>query len=116
MTPNSAIERTLREIVGRLVRKDYQGLELLTHATRLRAQEIEAGVRDYGRTLVLPPPEAFSRADIVPIQGTNPPAYSVRFRLYTQEEGASDLELQATFVGQSDDEMMVVQLDNIIVA
>jgi hypothetical protein len=51
MTPNSAIERTLREIVGRLVRKDYQGLELLTHATRLRAQEIEAGVRDYGRTL-----------------------------------------------------------------
>ena len=116
MAVDKAIERTLCAIVDLLVRKDYAGLESLTHSTRLRAQEIEAGVRDYGRTLVPPPSEAFSRADVVPIRGAVPPAYSVRFRLYTQEEGLSDLELQATLIGGSDDEMMSVELDNIIVA
>lgn len=54
--------------------------------------------------------------DVIPIRGAVPPAYSVRFRLFTLEEGPSDLELQATFIGYPSDEMMRVELDNIIVA
>ena len=53
---------------------------------------------------------------MLPIRGTSPQEYSVRFRLYTQEEGRSDLELQATFIENSEDELMAVEVDNIIVA
>jgi hypothetical protein len=104
------------EAMEMLVQEDYAALERLTHGARLRAPKIEAAVREYGRTLVAPPSEAFSCADVIPIQGTSPPSYSVRFRLYTREEGVSDLELQATLIGDSNLELMNVELDNILVA
>ena len=116
MIPTNSIVRTLGAVVELLVRRDYAELERLTGGACLRASEIERGVRDYGRTIVLPPPEAFFHADVIPIRGAVPPAYSVRFRLYTQEEGLSDLELQATFVDDAHDETMRVEIDNIIVA
>src|SRR5689334_21362992 len=111
----NAIGSTLRRVVNLLVGKDYAGLERLTRGVRLRASEIETGIREYGRTLVLPPPEAFSSADVIAIRGSVPPAYSVRFRLHTREEGLSDLQLQATFIEDLNENNMVVQLDNIIV-
>ena len=110
------IERTLRKVVELLVRKDYPALEQLTRGGRLNAAEIGSGVDDYGRTLVLPPPEAFSRVDVVPVRGTTPPAYSIRFRLFTREEGESDLEVQATFIDNPASDLMTVELDNILVA
>ncbi|HSN98079.1 MAG TPA: hypothetical protein VLS89_07260 [Candidatus Nanopelagicales bacterium] len=116
MSAAKSIERTLRAVVELLVRKDYSGLERLTHGVRLRASELEKGVDDYGRTLVFPPSDAFSRADVIPIRGASPQAYSVRFRLHTREEGQSDLEMQATFIDDPGAEMMVVEIDNIIVA
>lgn len=66
--------------------------------------------------LVMPPTEAFSRADIIPIRATTPATYSIRFRLYTQEEGESDLEVQATFIEKPATELMTVELDDILVA
>jgi hypothetical protein len=111
-----SIERTLRVIVALLVKKDYAELESVTRGVRLSAAEIATAVRDYGRTLVFPPAAAFSQADVIPIRGSVPPAYSVRFHLHTQEEGSSDLEIQATFREDSEDEMLNVELDNIIVA
>jgi hypothetical protein len=111
-----AIERMLRTIVDLLVQRDYAALERLSHGARLQAHEMEEGVREYGRTLIMPPGDAFARADVIPISGAAPPAYSVRFRLYTQEEGLSDLELQATLTGDADAEMMNVEIDNILVA
>jgi len=99
-----------------LVSGRYADLEHLTQGVRLRASEIKEGVRDYGRTLVHPPPDAYSRIDAVLTTGTSPPAYSIRFRLFTLEEGLSDLELQATFIGDPNQEAMRVELDNIIVA
>jgi len=112
----NAIARTLRVVVELLVRHDYGGLERMTGGERLRASEMEAAIRDYGRTLVMPLAEDFLRADVIPVQESSPPAYSVRFRIYTEEEGLSDLELQATLVGDPDAETLSVELDNIIVA
>jgi hypothetical protein len=115
-TPVLLIERTLREVVRLLVQKDYAYLERLTNAVRLKASEIEAGIAEYGRTIITPPLEAFSNIDVIPIRSSVPPAYSIRFRLYTQEEGRSDLELQATFVEEPVATQMKVEIDNIIVA
>ena len=116
MGDTKSIERTLRVIVDLLVKKDYAELESVTGGVRLSAAEIATAVRDYGRTLVFPPATAFSQADVIPIRGSVPPAYSVRFHLYTQEERQSDLEMQATFRWNSEDDMFNVELDNIIVA
>ena len=100
-----------------LVAKDYGGLEALSQGVRLTAEQIEAGVTVYGRRLVDPPDAADQDLDVVQIQGKTPPAYSVRFRLSTEEEGRSDLELQATFIdaGPSED-VMVVEIDGVLVA
>lgn len=94
MVESNSIERTLRLVVDLLVKKNYAGLERLTQGVRLRSSEIEGAVRDYARSIAPPPPEAFSRADVIPIRGAAPPAYSVRFRLFAVEEGPSGLELQ----------------------
>ena len=116
LSAEERIERALLRVVSLLVQEEYIGLERLTRGLRLRADEIESGVKEYGGTLVFPPAGAFSSADVVPIQGTSPQAYSVRFRLYTEEEGRSDLEVQATFTDTLDGDAMTVELDGILVA
>jgi hypothetical protein len=70
---------------------------------------------DYGRTLVPPPAEALSNLDMVRVHASASPAYSIRFRLHTLEEGVSDLELQATFI-EREPGTMRVEIDNIVVA
>lgn len=114
--PDRAIDRTLRLVVDLLVQRNYAELERLTHGVRMRASEIEEEVRRYGRTIAYPPAEAFAQVDVVPVRGAVPPAYSVRFRLFTLEEGPSDLEVQATFMEVPEQEVMQVELDNLIVA
>ena len=116
MKAAKSIEQTMRVVVGMLARGEYSELERLSDAMRLRASEIEASVRGYGSRIVMPPEAAFSGIDVVEIRGAAPPAYSVRFRLHTLDEGPSDLELQATFRERAADELMGVELDNIIVA
>lgn len=110
-----SIERTLRVVIDLLVRKNYAGLEALTMGVRLKASEIESAVAEYGRTIAEAPAEAYSKLDVIPIKASAPPAYSVRFRLFTVEEGASDLELQATLIDEFG-ELMRVELDDIRVA
>jgi hypothetical protein len=111
--PIGAIERTLRVVVDMLVRGDCDGLEELTRGIRLPSSEIRTALAEYGRTLCPPPSDAYSRTDVVPIQRRLPRAYSIRFRLFTIEEGESDLELQATLIERPASEMMTVELDNI---
>ena len=110
-----SIERTLRVVIDLLVRKNYAELEELTMGVRLKASEIESGVAEYGRTIAEAPAEAYSNLDVIPVRGSVPPAYSLRFRLYTTEEGISDLELQATLIDESG-ELMRVEVDAITVA
>lgn len=110
------IEQTLRVVMGLLVRGEFHELERLTGGTRLPALAIEQAIREYGPTLKTPPPPAWSQLDVVRITGSQPPRYSVRFHFYTEEEGMSDLELQATLGGSANDDLLSVELDNILVA
>jgi hypothetical protein len=111
------MRNTLRLLTDYLVREDYAGLEKLTNGVRLQARYIASGIADYGRTLTCPPDATFDDIDSVLIEGASPPAYSIRFQLFTKEEGKSDLELQATFIDDSPSSgYMRAELDGILVA
>lgn len=110
------LELTVRNVVELLVARNYQAIEALTEGVRLKSHEIEAGVLEYGRRLTSPPTGAYGLVDVVPISNTSPPEYSVRFRLYTEEEGRSDLEIQATLIDTEKTSSMKVEFDNVLVA
>ncbi len=110
------LEATVRHVVELLVARNYQAIETLTEGVRLKKHEIEAGVLEYGRRLTPPPTGAYGLVDVVPISNTSPSEYSIRFRLYTEEEGRSDLEIQATLIDTDKTALMKVEFDNLLVA
>jgi len=108
---------TLTKVVNLLVSRDYDRLEALSDGVRLKAHYIKDGVDAYGRTLTSPPTQAFEELDVVEVEGAVKPTYSIRFRLFTKEEGRSDLELQATFIdADPESDLMIVEIDNVTVA
>lgn len=113
------IRATIEYVVNLLVTGAYKELELFSAGIRLKAEYIEMGVSEYGRTLVSPPQKAYDDIDMIPVTNTEPQEFSVRFRLYTQEEGKSDLEIQLTLIDKENprqNNLMCVEVDNILVA
>lgn len=99
------IRATLRYIVELLVEGNYQGLYDFTNGAHLTALQIRDAIRDYGKSLVTAPDAAYDNPDVIEVADTEPPRFSVRFDLYTKEEGRSDLSVEMTLVesgGQSD--------------
>ena len=80
-----------RNILSLLVSKDYEALENITKCNRLTAKDIQNCVKEYGKSIIEPPNEAYSKIDIVRIKGTM--EYSVNMPLWTKEEGRSDLTI-----------------------
>lgn len=109
---NNNIQKTVRLAVKLLVNGEYQGLAELTKNTRLHAEQIQEGVDEYSGTLEMPPDSAFNHIDIVEIAGLPPKKWSVRFDLWTCEEGRSDLSVEMTLF-ESDDEFLRIELDGI---
>jgi hypothetical protein len=108
---------TLITVVNLLVRRDYDQLEKLSDGVRLKAQHIKGGVDAYGKTLAIPPANAFEEVDVIKVEGAEKPTYSIRFRLFTEEEHRSDLELQATFIdADPESDLMTVEIDDVTVA
>lgn len=101
---------TIKKIVELLVHKNYQELELLSNGIRLTSAEINQAICDYDGVLVLPP--SYDSVDSIEIAGSNPRSWSVRYDLWTEEEGQSDLSLEATLI-ESDQDIMGVELNNI---
>lgn len=92
----------VEEIVTRLVAKDYGQLETLTKGQRLPAEEMASAIEEYGKTLVMPPAEAFDDLDVVEVKGSKLRTFGIRFPLWTSEEGRSDLTLELTVSGDAD--------------
>lgn len=105
------IKGTITEIMARLVRGDYWGVEQRTGGLRLSAEELRQAVAEYGRHLRMPPLHALDAVEAVEIDGSNPKAWSVVCEMWTEEEGRSDLSLELTLTDSGD--QMQVEVDNL---
>lgn len=84
----------VRVVVGMLVAGEYDALASMTRGVRLSSDALETAVKRYGRTLRMPPDDAFSELDVVEVSESATPTYTVTFDLWTAEEGRSDLSLE----------------------
>jgi hypothetical protein len=107
MSMPPTFKRAVKRIVEMLVAGDYRGLERVSRGVRLTAAHFEEGVREYGRTLVMPPDPVFERLDVVEVKNVTPRRWGVRVDLWTVEEGRSDLTLEVTLVEQYGEEPLV---------
>ncbi len=105
------LRNPVREVIDLLVRRDYSEVAALTYGRRLAEYEIQTAINDYGRRPIPPPQEAYDSLDIIPIVGREPPSYSVRMRLWTEEEGESDLSVELTVTRIEGD--LQIELDDI---
>ena len=64
--------------------------------SRLTGDDLRNVIRNYGRKVVSPPPDAYNKLDAVQVTGATVPTWSVRAPLWTEEEGRSDLTLELT--------------------
>ena len=108
---NQLIANATKDVVERLVGKQYEELATLTGGIRLSKEMIEEAISAYGRDLVLPPDSTFDSLDIIPVRDSARPRFSIRCPLWTKQEGRSDLTVELTvteFDGKCD-----VELDDI---
>jgi|688.fasta_scaffold05036_16 hypothetical protein len=106
-----AINTAVEHVVNLLAERRYSDLEELTRSRRLTATQIEHAIKEYGREVISPPHVELLDADIVQVEGVSPPRYSVRYDLWTKEEGRSDLSIELTI--QFEHYGLQVELDNI---
>lgn len=78
---------------------------------RLSAESIRIAIKDYGGALVVPPDSAFAELDAIRIRDSDPPRWSIRFDLWTEQEGRSDLTLEMTV--EHGPQGPKIELDNI---
>ena len=109
---NNKIKKTLLKIISLLVNCDYDAIAKLTKGVRLQAMHIKDAVEEYEKTLILPPDTAYDNLDIIEIENSVPRKWSIRFDLWTKEEGRSDLSIELTLI-DSEEDLMIVELDNI---
>jgi hypothetical protein len=107
----TTLRRITSELIALLVDKKYDDLERITRGRRLSSKAIRFTIAQYGRHLVMPPDEQFDELDCVPVRDSAPPAYGIRFDLWTAEEGRSDLTLEFTVHGT--DESHDVEIDDL---
>jgi hypothetical protein len=109
---SSRAAEVLSQVIAWLASGDFRSVEARSRGVRLSADSIRQAVMDYGKTLVMPPDSAFSDVDSIRVLGADRPTWSVRFDLWTQEEGRSDLSLECTII-ESHDGSVDIEIDNI---
>jgi hypothetical protein len=105
------IKRIVRQILSWLAMGDFAKLVELTKGVRMSDDEITTAIRDYAKTLCIPPEHAFDLMDVVTVRNAAIPQFSVRIPLWTKEEGRSDLTLELTI--KMPDKSIEVELDDI---
>jgi hypothetical protein len=107
------IKMTVLNILKLLVNNEYESIEQFTNGIRLQAVDIKEAIDSYGRTLIMPPDTEYENLiDIIEISNSIPKKWSIRFDLWTREEGKSDLSLEMTLI-ESNNELMNVEFDDI---
>lgn len=103
---------TLRQVVRWLVVGDFQAVENRSEGVRLTSEMMRRAIEEYGRTLVMPPEEAFLDIDAIDVLTSDLPTWSIRFDLWTKEERHSDLSLECTIIVHKDGSI-AIEIDNI---
>jgi hypothetical protein len=104
----SPLEVAVREVVEALASGRYGQLVTDGRAGRLTAEELERVVREYGRTLVPLPEEAWALIEVYPLDDGSGVALDVP--IWTNE-GRSDLTLQLT--ASERDGAVAIQIDDL---
>lgn len=102
----------IRQLMILLVARDYSAIERRTNGIRLSADVLRMAVSEYGRTLVMPPDQAFASIDMIRVTAATDSTWSVRMNLWTIEEGRSDITLECTLIDRSVD-YIAVEVDNL---
>ncbi len=114
MIPNP-VRAALEQVVALLVAGRLDELERIDRGGRMRAEEWRSRLAEYGRTVTQPPDPDFESADIVPLRGQENTAWSVWYRLWTEEEGRSDLAIELTVRYRGGDDVEI-EVDDLRVA
>lgn len=109
-----SIKNELKHIIQLIVSGNYAEVENYTNNIRMTADEVQECIEDYGCKIVFPPDSAFEDLDIIEVNASTQKEWSVRFTLWTEEEGKSDLSLDM-FMNVGKDENLRLELYNIVV-
>ena len=106
------IAATVKQLVEWLVAGDFASIERYSNGVRLSASMISDAILEYGHKLVMPPPETFENLDVIKIIDAKPNKWSVRFDLWSEDEGRSDLTLECTLI-DSEEALLIAEVDNL---
>jgi hypothetical protein len=105
------LESIVRRLVTQLASGEFDRTVAECSASRLTASDLRQVIKDYGRTLVAPPVDAYAELDTVAVRNAGLPTWSVRAPLWSKEEGRSDLTVELTIA--QDGERWNVELDDL---
>lgn len=111
-TTAQRISATIKQLLLWLVAGDYAAIERYTNGVRISAVLMSDAISEYGHKLSMPPPVAFENLDVIEVIGTSPKRWSVRFDLWTEDEGRSDLSLECTLIDMEEG-LLAAEVDNI---
>jgi hypothetical protein len=103
----------MKQMITWFVNGDFADVEVRSRGVRLSAELMRQAIEEYGRTLIMPPNEAFSSVDVIQVANADRLTWSVSFDLWTKEEGRSDLSVECTIVDREDGAMLDLEIDNI---
>src|SRR5688500_4465876 len=84
-------------VVNLLVRGQYDVIESMTEGRNLSSEALRRAIDAYGRRLVSIPDTEWEAFEATPVPDSTPTVYRAAVRLWTQEEGESDLTIQLAF-------------------
>ena len=108
---NEILIPAVRDVVERLVRREFTLLEADGRCGRLTAEGLARAIDEYGRTLIEIPDRGWELADSYEIEGRQG-AWGIDLPLWTQEEGRSDLTLSLS-VSRTNEDEVAVEIDDL---
>ena len=105
------VKPSLLEFMNLLVHEQYDAAIGHCGHSRLTSRDVRFVIEQYGRHLILPPPELWHTLDAVQVRGATSPTWSVRVPCWTIEEGRSDLEFEMTILISSG--IATIELDDL---
>ncbi|MDA3873596.1 MAG: hypothetical protein PF795_06520 [Kiritimatiellae bacterium] len=106
------IRNIVKEIVEAISIENYQKITEITKNKRITSRQVKSEIEEYGRTICVPNQDIFKNIDVVFVENSRPTQYSVRFDLYSLEEGLSDLTLEmSVYISESYD--VTTEIDGI---